>query len=272
MKNETPKTLSSLKGKGFLLATPMYGGMCHAMYVASILRLQEMCISLGVKFEHCFMVNESLIDRARNGLVHEYLTQSKQDYFVFIDGDIQFNPQDILALLALDQDVIAIPCPKKGINWAAIIEAVKLGVEDPVSLAVLGGDYNFTDTLEPQEPGPAVKVYEIGTGIMMIHRRVFDKMREAFPQNKYRSDNPRHNMNGRPAELHAYFKSEIVDGRHLSEDFYFCNKWRELGGDVWMLPFAKTIHHGSYGYSGSLEHLYELIKRSTEARDAGVLK
>lgn len=272
MKKEKPDVASKLKGKGFLLATPMYGGMCHAMYVTSILRLQEMCIPLGVNFEHCFMVNESLIDRARNGLVHEFLTQSKQDYLIFIDGDIQFTPQDILTLLSIEKDVIAIPCPKKGINWPAIVEAVKLGAEDPAVLAKLGGEYNFSATNEQQVPDPAVKVYEIGTGIMMIHRRVFEKMREAFPQNSYKSDNPRHFVLGKGSNVHAYFKSEIVDGRHLSEDFYFCNKWKELGGDVWMLPMAQTVHHGSYGFQGSLSHLAELIKRSAEVRGSGVLQ
>ena len=253
-----------LRGKGFLLATPMYGGMCHAMYVTSILRLQEKCIALGVNFEHCFMVNESLIDRARNGLVHEFLAQSNQDYLIFIDGDIQFNPDDILTLLSLDKDVIAIPCPKKGINWQAIIAAVKLGNEDPAYLAKLGGEYNFSAPNEEQALGQAIKVFEVVTGIMMIHRRVFDKMREAFPQNTYKSDNPRHFVIGKGSNVHAYFKSEIVDGRHLSEDFYFCNKWRELEGDIWLLPLAQTVHHGSYGFQGSVGHLAELVKRVTE--------
>lgn len=252
------------KAKGFLLATPMYGGMNHAMYFTNVLRLQEKCLKLGINFEHCFMVNESLIDRARNGLVHEFLTQSKQDYLLFIDGDIQFNPDDILTLLSSDKDVIAIPCPKKGINWAAIIEAVKLGNEDPAYLAKLGGEYNFSTLKEEQYSGPFVKVYEVGTGIMMIHRSVFDKMREAFPQNTYKSDNPRHFVIGKGSNVHAYFKSEIVDGRHLSEDFYFCNKWRELGGDIWLLPLAQTVHHGSYGFQGSVGHLAELIRVSTE--------
>jgi glycosyltransferase involved in cell wall biosynthesis len=255
-----------LRGKGFLLATPMYGGMCHAMFVTSILRLQERCAAFGVNFEHCFMVNESLIDRARNGLVHEFLTQSKQDYLIFIDGDIQFNPDDILTLLAMEKDVIAIPCPKKGINWGAIIEAVRLGNDDPAFLAKLGGEYNFSALPDEKQDGPVVKVFEVGTGIMMIHRRVFDKMREAFPQNTYKSDNPRHFVIGKGSNLHAYFKSEIVDGRHLSEDFYFCNKWRELGGDIWLLPLAQTTHHGSYGFQGSVGHLAELVKRSLEAR------
>lgn len=246
--------------KGFMLATPMYGGMNHAMYFTNVLKLQEKCLKLGINFEHCFMVNESLIDRARNGLVHEFLTQSKQDYLLFIDGDIQFNSDDILTMLSLDKDVIAIPCPKKGINWATIIQAVKLGCENPSDLAKLGGDYNFSTLNEEQIPNPAVKVNEVGTGIMMIHRRVFDKMREAFPQNTYKSDNPRHFVLGKGSNLHAYFKSDIINGRHLSEDFYFCQKWRELGGDIWLLPLAQTVHHGSYGFQGSLGHLMEMAK------------
>jgi glycosyltransferase involved in cell wall biosynthesis len=252
--------------KGFMLATPMYGGMCHAMFVTSILRLQEKCVQRGIDFEHCFMVNESLIDRARNGLVHEFLTQSKQDYLVFIDGDIQFNPDDILALLDEGKDVIGIPCSKKGLNWAAIIEGVRLGCEDPAILMKFAGEFNFQPIKDLPQTGNVVKVAEVGTGIMMIHRRVFEKMREAFPENTYKSDNPRHFVLGKGSMVHAYFKSEIVNGRHLSEDFYFCNKWRELGGDVWLLGLAETTHHGSFGFQGSLGHLAELLKRSAEVR------
>ena len=261
-------TDNPLKGKGFLLATPMYGGMNHAMYFTSVLRLQEKCLKLGVNFEHCFMVNESLIDRARNGLAHEFLNQSKQDYLLFVDGDIQFNPDDILTMLSLEKDVIAIPCPKKGINWGTIIEAVKLGCENPADLAKLGGDYNFAALTENQTPDPAIKVHEVGTGIMMIHRRVFERMKAEFPENTYKSDNPRHMGIGTNGMVHAYFKSEIINGRHLSEDFYFCAKWRELGGEIWLLPLAQTVHHGSYGFQGSVGHLIEMNRVAMERRGA----
>ena len=72
------------------------------MYFSSILQLQDACRQHGIIFQHCFMMNESLIDRARNGLVHEFLTKSDADWLLFVDADIQFRPEDVLAMMSYD--------------------------------------------------------------------------------------------------------------------------------------------------------------------------
>jgi hypothetical protein len=74
----------------------------------------------GIETKFSFLFNESLITRARNYLVDEFL-RSGYTHMMFIDSDIHFNPQDIIALLALDKDVVGGPYPKKSINWKNII-------------------------------------------------------------------------------------------------------------------------------------------------------
>mgnify|MGYP000341873540 CR=1 FL=1 len=77
-----------------------------------------------------FLFNESLITRARNYLVDEFL-RSDFTHLLFIDSDIHYNPQDVIAMLALEKDVIGGPYPKKSINWNQfeIGVAVKNNVE-----------------------------------------------------------------------------------------------------------------------------------------------
>ena len=136
--------VKKLRGKKVMLATPMYGGLGNAMFFSSVLRLQDMFIANGIIMSHAFMANESLIDRARNGLVQQFLELSDAEYLLFVDADIQFNPEDVMAMMSYEKDLICGPYPKKSINWPIIIKAIKNGVEDPALLAKLVGEYVFT--------------------------------------------------------------------------------------------------------------------------------
>lgn len=253
--------VGKLKGKKVMLATPMYGGLGNCMYFSSVLRLQDQFISRGIQLQHCFMANESLIDRARNGLVGEFLSRSDADYLLFIDADIEFRPEDILAMMSFEKDIICGPYPKKHINWHVIIQAIKAGTEDVATLEKLVGEYVFT----PMEPNPEmakiIRVMEAGTGMMLVHRSVFKKMKDAFPENFYISDDSKFTRDGIIVERHAFFRTAIVNNRYLSEDYYFCHKWREIGGDVWLFPWSQCTHYGTYGFQGSVGHLVDAVRK-----------
>lgn len=255
--------ISNVKGKKIMLATPMYGGMGNCMFFSSVLRLQDLCIARGVQFQHAFMANESLIDRARNGLANTFMTVSDADYLLFIDADVEFRPEDIIAMLSYDKDIICGPYPKKHINWPVIISAIKAGRTDPETLSKLVGEYVFTPLEEDTRMEMVIKVAEAGTGLMLIKRSVFEKMKEAFPENFYQNDSSQEKLRGVP--MHAYFRTAIVDNRYLSEDYYFCHKWRELGGDVWLFPWAQTTHYGTYGFQGSVGELVNLMRDMEKA-------
>ena len=119
------KTEELRKHKLFV-ATPMYGGQNHGLYMKACLDLQGMCIQYGIEVKFSFLFNESLITRARNYLVDEFLHRSDCSHMLFIDSDINFNPQDVIALLALDKDVIGGPYPKKAIKWGNVKKAVQM--------------------------------------------------------------------------------------------------------------------------------------------------
>lgn len=255
-----------LKGKTIMVATPMYGGQGGTMYMSSMLRLQAECFRLGIGFEHCFMMNESLIDRGRNGLVYQFLTRSKADYLLFIDADIQFRPEDIFAMLHYDKDLICAPYPKKHISWLNIIESIKHGITDIPTLEQLVGEYVFTALESDTKIREIIKVSEAGTGLMLIKRDVFAKIKEKFPENIYISDNSEDLINKSEREMFAYFKTGIVNKRYLSEDYYFCHKWREIGGDVWLFPWAVTAHYGNYPFQGNLGTYIDVARQMQEAK------
>jgi hypothetical protein len=256
-------SVDKLRKNKLFVATPMYGGMNHGMYAKSCLDLQSLCASYGIEVRFSFIFNESLITRARNYLVDEYL-RSGFTHMLFIDSDIHFDPRDVIAMLALDHDVIGGPYPKKSIKWHNIKEAVVRNPDiEPGELERLAGDFVFnpapgTEKFSVLEP---VDVLEIGTGFMMIKRHVFDKLAEAFPQINYRPDHVgQANFDG-TRYIHAYFdtvidyKDSITGGgsdRYLSEDYMFCQMWRKIGGKIWLCPWMRTNHIGTYAFSGDM--------------------
>jgi len=147
--------------------------------------------------------------------------RSDATHLMFIDSDIGFNPQDVLALLGLmtdesEYDVMGGPYPKKCISWEKIKQAVDKGVadEDPNTLEKYVGDYVFNPKASTtQIPlGEPVEVLEIGTGFMMVQRRAFEKYKEAYPYLSYRPDHVRTDHFDGSREIHAYFDCIIDRG------------------------------------------------------------
>lgn len=261
--------IEDLKQHKLFVATPMYGGQAHGMYVKACLDLQGLLTKYGVEVRFSFLFNESLITRARNYLVDEFL-RSDCTHMLFIDSDVHYNPQDIIALLALDKDVIGGPYPKKAINWNNVAHAARTHPDmSPHELENVVGDYVFnvvkgTQQFSVNEP---LEVLEIGTGFMMIKRDVFSKMEKAYPQLRYRPDHVgQANFDG-SRYIHAYFDTIIdtVDSatgggsdRYLSEDYMFCQLWRKIGGEIFLCPWMRTQHIGTYPFTGNMPKIAEL--------------
>jgi hypothetical protein len=255
--------IEQLRKNKLFIATPMYGGMNHGLYMKSCLDLQTVMIRYGIETKFSFLFNESLITRARNYLVDEFL-RTDFTHMMFIDSDIHFDPNDIVALMALDKDVIGGPYPKKSINWNNIAETARRHPDlNPRELENLVGEYVFnvvkgTQQFQVSDP---LEVMEIGTGHMMIKRDVFDKMKDAYPQIKYKPDHVGQAHFDGSRYIHAYFDTVIdtVDScvgggseRYLSEDYMFCQMWRKIGGQVWLCPWMKTQHIGTYAFTGNM--------------------
>ena len=253
------------EGKLFV-ATPMYGGACAGMFAKSTADLSALCTQYGIPLQFYYLFNESLITRARNYCVDEFM-RSGADHLMFIDSDIGFNPQDVIALMALQQqepdkyDIIGGPYPKKCISWEKIKLAVDKGIadEDPNVLEKFVGDYVFNpkggqQSIRIDEP---VEVLEIGTGFMMITKDAFTKFNEKYPEYLYRPDHVRTEHFDGSREIMMYFQAEVdpKSKRYLSEDYWFCQKAQEANIRTWFCPWMKLQHVGSYIFGGSLADL-----------------
>ena len=260
MKIET--TTAELQKYSIFVGTPMYGGNCAGLFCKSVSDLSKLCTQHGVKVKEYFLFNESLVQRARNYVVDEFL-RSDCTHLMFIDADIGFNAKDVLTLLAIqisDPDkyqIVTGPYPKKTIAWEKVVAAVKSGkVENPNDLAFYAADYVFNPSknitsFRIDEP---VEVAEGGTGFMLIPRSVFEKYAAAFPELSYKPDHVRtENFDG-SREITAFFDCIIdpVSKRYLSEDYFFCKNARKIGINIHMCPWINLQHVGTYIFRGHM--------------------
>jgi hypothetical protein len=258
--------VDELKKNGLFVATPMYGGMCAGMFAKSCADLSALCTQYGIPLQFYFLFNESLITRARNYCCDEFM-RGKLQHLMFIDSDIGFNPQDVIALMALQAqnpekyDIIGGPYPKKCISWEKIKSAVDKGMadKDPSVLDKYVGDYVFNPKGNQQQIriDEPVEVLEIGTGFMMVTRQAMQKFADNYQQYLYKPDHVRTEHFDGSRKIMQYFQAEIdpKSERYLSEDYWFCQKAQAIELKTWFCPWMKLQHVGTYIFGGSLADL-----------------
>ena len=229
-----------------VIGTPMYGGMCTSEYTQSLLNLSESANKSDVKLTTIFLGNESLIQRGRNTIAHHFMNLPDATHLLFIDADIKFRTEDIVKMIAADKSLIVGPVALKGYNWDEIRQAAVNGEDD---IGRTGGVFNINklpgvDMVDENTP---FEIEHGGNAFMMIRRDVFETLK---PHTPIYTNGGRSLPDG--VEIYDYFRVEInKDTNHLlSEDYFLCHSYRQLGGKVWCAPWVETGHFGSHLFNG----------------------
>ena len=252
---ENVEAIQAPKPAKLFVATPMYGGLCTGGYTMGILNCVQTFSPRNIQMYYSYMMNESLITRARNGMAYDFM-QSDATHLMFIDADITFDPKDIVRMIDADKDIICGLYPKKEINWKLVHDAVQKGVDykdlgnytGSFVVNLVGGVHETVGNInEPME------IDNGGTGFMLIKRNVFDTLKPLVPT--YTNDmilivdkNPVKKI------INEFFDTSIDEesNRLLSEDYHFCKIARKAGFKVYAAPWANLTHSGTYNFSGQL--------------------
>ena len=229
-----------------VIGTPMYGGMCTSEYTQSLLNLSESANKSDVKLTTIFLGNESLIQRGRNTVAHHFMNLPDATHLLFIDADIKFRTEDIVKMIAADKSLIVGPVALKGYNWDEIRQAAVNG-EDEINRT--GGVFNINKLpgIDMVDENTPFEIEHGGNAFMMIRRDVFETLK---PHTPIYTNGGRSLPDG--VEIYDYFRVEInKDTNHLlSEDYFLCHSYRQLGGKVWCAPWVETGHFGSHLFNG----------------------
>ena len=259
------------------ICTPAYGGQMMTSYVNALLQTMDMFRNHNVKVTPLFLNNESLVQRGRNTLVAQALAIPSVTHVLFIDSDISWAPQSILRLLARDVDIVGGIYPHKHYAWERLMQSqdfqrIQKELQAWKQLEELAGNtvtpqglitkfksflmkFNIVfprDTQEAKVEKGFVQVERIATGMMLIKRKVFERMMEAHPDWKYAPNTmpTKQEIERLTPYNYAFFDCVVEDGHYLSEDWYFCSQWRRLGGEVWADITMPLTHSGFHVFQG----------------------
>jgi hypothetical protein len=248
--------------KKIFIATPMYGGNCKAVYTHSLIFLISALRDKGYEITYDFTMNESLITRARNTLVHKFL-ETDCDGLLFIDSDQGFNYNDVIKMIESNVGIIGAIYPMKQINWETVKLAHELGLDD---LEKYAGHYavNFKESTDIIHLDRPIEVDNIGTGLMYISRKVFEDM--APTCKSYLNHEAGTGIMQKDAKKVIEFFALDIDDKDvlLSEDFYFCRKWRALGNEVYAAPWVYVTHSGEQIFSAQFKETVSLYSMKNE--------
>jgi len=230
------------------IAMPCYGGMLTESTFMSFIKWANTARQLNIDWTLETMVNESLISRARNTLTAKFLDMPDATHLFFVDADIGWEPWHLLVLLNRDVDVIGGLYPMKTM---------------PIKWVVNG--------FEGAEEGPdgLQEVSKAGTGFLLMKKHVFEKLKTHPAVKQYKNDiglDPKFDQH-----LKTYFDTAVRQNRYYSEDWTFCENWRDLGGRIWMDKRVLLRHSGSYVFCmENQEHLMNTVGPMFMERQQGL--
>jgi hypothetical protein len=110
------------------------------------------------------------------------------------------------------------------------------------------------------------RVRYAGTGFLMIRRQVFEKMCAAYPSLQFFREHSLDALAGSPNRF-ALFECMIdpKTGTYLSEDFAFCKRWTDIGGEIWADLDSKLDHVGPAVFSGDVSAQFATPALATDA-------
>ena len=251
-----------------VVATPCFGGQVSSIYASSIFQLQRVLRSKSnIQLKVLMRDGDALITRARANLMTLFLDDPTATHFLFVDADIGFAPDQVFRLIESGADVVAGLYPIKRVNWEKARRAIEnkrpnvpsasldyvLEIDDPDHVAVVNG---FT------------RVRYAGTGFLMIRRHVFEQMcaHPAYASLQFFREHSLDALAGSPNRF-ALFECMIdpKTGTYLSEDFAFCKRWTDIGGEIWADLESHLDHVGPAVFHGDVSSQFAAPAVVTDA-------
>jgi len=217
-----------------LIGTPAYDGRLDIYYVDSLLNTLAQSGEQNMEIYPLFMCYDSLIQRARND-VFKAAYESGMDALVFIDADVGWNPQDFFKLARSNKDIIGGSYRKKNDNEELYVVKA-LDDKDPSLNLTIDRD-------------GLMEVAGLGCGFMKVSRKAIV---EIWNKSKpYKSEK---------GDTRMVFEVVCEDNDLISEDIYFCKKWRDSGNKVYLDTSITCVHTGTKTFVGNVRNWIDGFK------------
>jgi hypothetical protein len=216
-----------LAGRKLFIALPAYDFKVSVKLTTSIAKFALMSAQYGIEIQIGSICGCSVVSRARNLLVHDFLDTDCTD-LIFIDSDTVFEPEAILRLMAWTTT--------RGITAGAVVTRKK--------------QQTFVTTLDTDDTGCVimddmglVRAKRIGTAFMAIKRQVFLDIAKAMPEIEFWDENSQQ-------KVKSFFDFKSTPQGYIGEDYLFCDRARAVGHEIWVDPTIRLGHLGMEEFSG----------------------
>jgi hypothetical protein len=226
-------TLSTQLKPTVYVAMPCYDSV-KINTMLSVIQLVQQLSKSGIKVGINTM-KSPLIHQSRNYLTSAFLTTEYQ-YLLFIDSDVEFQPEAVLRMLVAKKDIICTPYRVKAEAVDKHIYTVEF--KNPKTIPIL--------------PGGLVEIEAGPTGLMLIDRKVFKKIIKNHPELKIKnkatpSADQSHKF------YYNFFDFGFHDGYSTGEDISFCRLARSNDFTIFANTESTTKHHGSWAWEGTFK-------------------
>lgn len=185
------------------------------------------------------------------GMAATYLIDRlpQASHLLFIDDDMSFKPELVMDMLLFNEPVVGALYPKRCY---------------PLEFAGSGSE-------NPEVRGGFVKCDGVGMGVTLIQRHVFEVIAEKMPDTidtNLENSGLAGMFGGDPLKriLKPFEKvRHEINGGVLSEDFSFCQRWRQCGGEVWASATHTIQHIGNHAFEGNFHDWSEMKRREKDA-------
>ena len=221
-----------------VIGIPCHSGLLNSECVLSLIAAQQFLLRKGIDCEVIILNGCAYLPVARNTLVAMFMADKDATDLFFIDADVGFDPLAVIKLLEREEPIVAGIYPLK---------------QDKVGYPV---------QIKKEDGQPVGKVLEDGkralleadylpTGFMRIKRAVFDEMEKAYPELKYGATV----VNTLGADVDGAYDffnmGALGSSKWTTEDYAFCERWRDIGGQLWVYPDIEFTHTGNKAFTGN---------------------
>jgi hypothetical protein len=227
--------------KKLFIATPAFGETFYTSYVESVFNLTCRLKDRGWAPSFNSVTFSNIAD-SRNLLLSYWYDQSDAEYLLFLDADMGFDPNLIFQMIEFNKPVVGVVYPKRSLDLTRLAEPATL--EGTIQAKIANAyDYVVKGPKFDSSTREFIQVEACGTGILLLHRDCISMMINKIPT----IIDPTPDVVTFKAfkRLLRPFDFVTVSGRHLSEDFSFCHRWRSgCGGEIWANITHEIVHVG----------------------------
>ncbi len=218
------------------MATPCYDGRADVWYMNSLIQTVKLAPQHGVEIVPIWLSYDALIQRARNDCVALALETGSQDC-VFIDSDLEWEPEWFFKLLQHDVDVVGGTYRKK--------------TDQEETYVVKLHDNPHT---QPDMHTGLIPVQGLGTGFLRLSRKALEALwNHSEPYTEWDQSQTR--------ERRWIFNTLIVNGQLVSEDIWMCKQLTQLGIPIWLDPSMTLSHMGMKKFQGDFQHWLRMAQQ-----------